>query len=108
MAAVLFNRPYTEEIVKIDVSNIGGRDHADASQIKLVTRYGTSIFWGRSPADPDAFIEIRPDRKLETLNEIYAKFGRVDMRQPWIDIRFDGVRYSAPSPSASAELDLRH
>lgn len=95
MATVLFDRPYTEEILKIDVSNIDGRDNADAPQIALVTRYGTSIFWGRPPSAGDAFIEIRPDKKLQTLADIYAKVGRVDMRQPWIDIRFDGVRYAA-------------
>ncbi len=50
MAAVLFNRAYTEDIVKIDVANFGGRLNHDATQIALMTRYGTSILWGRAAA----------------------------------------------------------
>ena len=107
MAAVLFNRSYTEDIVKIDVSNFGGRQNRDASQIALGTRYGTSILWGRAPSDTDSFIEIRPERKLAELKEVFEKFGRADMRQPWIDVRFEGVRYPAPLEPVSARLDDR-
>jgi hypothetical protein len=105
MAAVLFDRPYTEKILKIDVANFAGRQNPAAAQIVLGTQFGTSIYWGRPPSDPDAFIEIRPDRKLQTLADIEQKFGRVDMKQPWIDIRFEGVRYPAPTGPASASLD---
>jgi len=107
MAGVLFDRSYTEEIVKIDVSNIDGRQNRDASQIALMTRYGTSILWGRPPSDADSFLEIRPERKLQELKDVYEKFGRVDMRQPWIDVRFEGVRYPTPVEPASASLDNR-
>jgi hypothetical protein len=107
MAAVLFNRTYTEEIVKIDVSNVGGRQDHDAAQIALMTRYGTKIFWGRPPSDPDAFIEIRPELKLAAMKDVYDKFGRVDMRQPWIDVRFEGVRYPTPADPATANIDDR-
>jgi hypothetical protein len=107
MAGVLFEHPYTEEIVKIDVSNIDGRQNRDASQITLMTRFGTIILWGRPPSDPDSFLEIRPERKLEELQDVYQKFGRVDMRQPWIDVRFEGVRYPTPVQPASASLDDR-
>lgn len=107
MAAVLFNRQYTEDIVTIDVSNVSGRQNHDASQIALGTRYGTSILWGRPPSDADSFLEVRPERKLAELKEVYEKFGRVDMRQPWIDVRSEGVRYPAPTEPASASLDNR-
>jgi hypothetical protein len=107
MASVLFNRAYTEEIVKIDVSNYGGREDRDAAQIALMTRYGTKVLWGRSPSDPDAFIEIRPEQKLASLKDVYDQFGRVDMRQPWIDVRFEGVRYPSPAEPASASIDDR-
>ena len=93
--------------MKIDVSNINGRQNRDASQIALMTRYGTSILWGRAPSDADAFIEIRPERKLQELEDVYEKCGRVDMRQPWIDVRFEGVRYPTPIEPASASLDNR-
>ena len=108
MAEVLFDRSFTEEIVKIDVANFGGRENRNASQIALMTRYGTNVLWGRAPSDADAFLEIRPERKLQELKDVYEKFGRVDMRQPWIDVRFEGVRYPTPVESPSASLDNRH
>ena len=105
MASVLFDRPYTDEILKIDVSNTGGRQDHDKPQIALLTRYGTTVFWGRLPSDPDAFIETRPEQKLASMKDVFDKFGRVDMRQPWIDLRFEGVRYPAPAAPASASID---
>ncbi len=96
MLGVLFNRAYTEDILKIDVSNLHGRVDSKEPQIVLTTRYNSRIYWGRLPSDKDSFIEVRPEQKLDYLKTAFEKTGRSDMKQPWIDLRFDGMRSRAP------------
>ncbi len=100
MIGVLFNRPYTEDIIKISVTNFGGRIDPREPQIVLTTRFNTNIYWGRLPSDKDAFIEVRPEQKLEYLKTAFERSGRADMKQPWLDLRFDGMRVgSVPDPA---------
>ena len=97
LVKLLHGQPYAEEVVKVDVSNYGGRNSNKEAQLTLVTRYGTEIRWGRPVNSKDFFIEVPPNQKLAYLRQVYEQFRRVDGNRPWIDIRFDKITYpSAP------------
>jgi hypothetical protein len=110
MLSYLFDRPYTEQILRVNVANLGGRVDGKAPQIVLVTKYDTQIWWGRPPNenDVDAFIEVSTARKLNYLRLAYEQFGRVDAKHRWLDIRFDRVTYppeeeaAPPRPATSS------
>jgi hypothetical protein len=99
MAARLRGVPYAEEITRIDVSNYRDRVDPRSAQIVLVTKYGTQVRWGRPWIAADAFVEVLPERKLDTLRALVEKFGRVDANYQWVDIRFDGG-YRSPDHRA--------
>ena len=101
LIALLDGKPYADQIVKIDVTNYAGRVSPNDSQINLITRYGTEIRWGQPPSSKAFFVEQRVDRKLNVLAEAREQTGRVDMNQPWIDLRFD----SPIAPDKRASLD---
>jgi hypothetical protein len=84
---------WAEEIVKVDVSNFGGAIKPQEAHITLVTRYGTSIFWGRPISEDDFIVEVPTSEKLHRLQQVYAQYGRVDAGRSWIDIRLDEVTY---------------
>ena len=102
MLDYLFDRPYTEQILRVDVSNLDGRVDGKAPQIVLKTRFNTQIFWGRPPSenDVDAFIEVSTARKLTYLRLAYQQFGRVDAKHQCLDIRFDRVTYPSEEETA--------
>ena len=102
MVRYLYGKPFTEEILRVNVSNFGGRDPKEP-QIVLGTKYHTQIWWGRPPSDEDvdAFIEVSAARKLEHLRLIREKFGRVDGKFQWVDVRFDKVE-RAPDPEPAS------
>lgn len=89
MVALLANQPYANKFIKIDVSNFAGRRSPHESQINLVTRDGSEIRWGQPPSSKAFFAEQKVDRKLDVLSKAYTATGKVDMNQPWIDLRFD-------------------
>jgi hypothetical protein len=103
MVKLLYGLPYAEEIVTVDVSNIGGRVKAKEPQITLGTTHEvlvdgelkqTYIKWGRPiNGGNDFFVEIPTARKLEVLKAIREQKGRVDANEPWIDIRFDSPTF---------------
>lgn len=99
LARLLYGQRFADEVVKIDVSNFAGRNDPRESQLTLVTKYGSEIRWGRPISAKDAFVEVPPARKLETMAEVLAKYHRVDAGQPWLDIRYDQITY----PSAQAD-----
>jgi hypothetical protein len=92
-----YGQPFLNEIIRIDVSNFAGRVDPREAQIVLRTRYRTEVRWGRPWNSADAFIEVRPERKMQYLRNVLAEFGRIDARQPWIDIRFDRITYPSPN-----------
>ena len=102
MLDYLFDRPYTEQILRVDVSNIDGRVDGKAPQIVLKTRFNTQVLWGRPPSenDVDAFIEVSTARKLTYLRLAYEQFGRVDAKHQCLDIRFDRVTYPSEEETA--------
>ncbi len=89
MVALLADVEEVSDIVKIDVSNYSGRISPNESQINLVTRDRREIRWGQPPSSKAFFVEQKVDRKLEFLKQAKRTTGRVDMNQPWIDLRFD-------------------
>lgn len=96
---VLHGRAFTEEILKVDVSNYGGRVDPREAQIVLHTRRNTQIRWGR-PVASDDLSEVPPAEKLQKIEQIYTQYHRVDAGEPWIDIRFDRVTKPADQPAA--------
>ncbi len=89
MIALLADVPEANEIVKIDVSNFGGRQNPNESQINLLTASSSQIRWGQPPSSKAFFVEQKVDRKIEYLRQAKKQTGRVDMNRAWIDLRFD-------------------
>lgn len=98
LVGLLYGRGYVDDIVKVSVENFGGRRDAREAQLVLGTRHGTEVRWGRPIHAADDFIEVKVERKLDYLSRVHTEFGRIDARQPWIDIRFDKVTYPSPDP----------
>jgi hypothetical protein len=96
----LYGVPFADEIVQVNVENFGGRIDPREAQLVLVTRYNTHVRWGRPWGSVDAFIEVRPEVKLDRLRSIVDKYGRVDAKQRWVDVRFDKITYPTPAPSS--------
>jgi len=99
LVKLLNGRPFADELPVIDVANFNGRRDAQSSQLVLITRYGTTIRWGRPPSAKDYFVEVPASQKLQDLTDIDQQTRRVDGGQPWIDIRFDQVTYPSPQPA---------
>ncbi len=98
MVKLLHGRPCADEIERVNVSNFAGRQDRREAQIVLITRYQTQVRWGRPVGAKDFFVEVTPAQKLHYMEEVVAKFGRVDAKMPAIDLRFDTITY--PSPGA--------
>lgn len=104
MLNYLFDRPYTDQILKVSVANLDGRVDAKSPQVVLWTKFNTQIWWGRPPSenDVDAFIEVSTARKLNYLRLAFEQFGRVDGKHQCLDIRFDRVTY--PSEEDASQV----
>jgi hypothetical protein len=105
MVKYLFELPYTQQILRVDVTNFMGRVNRNDPRLVLETSFHTRIWWGRPPSDNevDSFIEVNTAHKLKALRQIYEKYGRVDGGYKWLDIRFDqvGVPTDAPPPQVN-------
>lgn len=105
---LLHDKPFAQEILKVDVSNYGGRRDMAAAHLVLVTRNNTEVRWGRPVNTKHNFGEVDDARKLTYLERIVAEFGQVDARRPWIDVRFDRVIYpkpvASPAPTDTATI----
>ncbi len=58
MVKLLFDKPYAQGIVKVDVSNFHGRRDPREAQIVLITKYGTQVRWGQPLDSKDVFAEV--------------------------------------------------
>jgi hypothetical protein len=94
MAKLLYGRPFTEEIERINVANFKGRKNPRDAQIVLFTKYRSEVRWGE-PIKLPFYAELPPVQKLERLGLICQKYGRVDGGHSWVDIRLDKVTYPA-------------
>ena len=50
MLQLLAGKPYAEDLLRVDVSNFGGRVDAKEAHLVLYTRDGSEVRWGRPPA----------------------------------------------------------
>lgn len=94
MAKLLYGRPFTEEIERINVANFKGRKSPRDAQIVLITKYRSEVRWGE-PIKLPFYAELPPVQKLERLGLICQKYGRVDGGHSWVDIRLDKATYPA-------------
>ena len=101
MVRRLYGLGFADEIVKVDVSNFGGRVDLRESQLVLGTKYATEIRWGRPIGARDDFIEVSAERKLDYVRQVYEEFGRCDARQRWIDVRYDMIRIPSVDSAAN-------
>jgi len=108
LVKLLFAKPYTEEIDKVDVGNFAHRLNAKGSQLVLITKYNTEVRWGQPIAvgNEDFFVEVTPAQKLMYLEAIYKEKGRVDGNFPWVDIRFDAVTHPSNGPAQTAQAHV--
>ena len=103
MVRALAGRTYTEEIMKVDMTNFQGRVSEREANIVLWTNHTppTQIRWGRPESDKGSgIVEIPPADKMVYLEKVFQQFGRVDAGRPWIDIRFPHITYPADPPAA--------
>ncbi len=102
MVKLLFDEPFAQDVLKVNVENVNRRISAKDPQIVLKTRYGTEVRWGRPLSATDFFMEVSPEQKLASLRQIFAQYGRIDAKQPWLDLRFDKITYPTPAPAPQA------
>jgi hypothetical protein len=102
MVRRLYGLGFADEIVKVSVANYGGRVDPREAQLVLGTKNLTEIRWGRPIGSRDDLIEVRPERKLDYIRQVYEEFGRCDARQQWIDVRYDMIRIPSIDSSANA------
>jgi hypothetical protein len=107
MVRLLYDKPYTNEIERINVSNFAGRQDPREAQLVLITRYQTLVRWGRPIHANDFFIEVSPAQKLDYMDRIVKQFGRVDAKHSWVELRFDEVRY-ASTDDLGSEANTGH
>jgi hypothetical protein len=104
MVRLMFDKPYLNEIIEVDVANFAGRRDQNFAQIVLRTVKGTEVWWGRPVSAPDNIAEISPQQKLATLEKLYQQFDRIDAHQRWVDVRFE--RPTRPKDgTGSAKID---
>jgi len=101
LVRLIFDKPYAEEIVKVNVANFNGRRDPREAHIVLVTKDAHEIRWGRAISAKDAFAEVAPSQKLKYMEAVFNEKHHVDGGQAWIDIRFDAITY--PNPDARAD-----
>jgi hypothetical protein len=99
MIKLLYGKPYADDVERINVTNLAGRQNPNEAQVVLITRYQTQVRWGRPVNAKDYFVEVSPAQKLEYMAKIVQQYGRVDAKHSAVDLRFDIVTF----PSADAQ-----
>lgn len=107
LVKLLYGKPYTEELVTINVANFAGRKDSREAQLVLRTKYATEVRWGRPLDAKDFFAEVPVSQKLESLKSVVEQYGRVDAGHEWVDIRYDKVTVpkKAGGQEAAAQVD---
>lgn len=112
LAAALRSQPFASQIAMINLINFGGRAaslftaETAPPQITLKTIHNTTVLWGR-PIGTEGLYEVKPARKLNTLNEVFAKFSRIDAGREWIDIRNEDPKVKALPKTEAATKPAR-
>jgi hypothetical protein len=112
LVKLLFGKPYTEEVVKVNVTNFAGRADKKAAQLVLVTRQNTHVRWGQPVTPPKDHFEVEASaaQKLRFMQAIWEEKRQVDGGYAWVDIRFDAptVPSTGPAPTAqTANAEIR-
>jgi hypothetical protein len=108
LVKLLYDKPYAQEIMRVDCSNFAGRiDHKEA-QLVMITGRNSQVRWGRpiSSGNDDFFVEVPPARKLQYMEEIVAEHKHVDANFPWIDLRFDRVACPSVGTPQTANAEI--
>ena len=108
MIKLLYGKPYADEVERINVANLGGRQNPNEAQIVLVTRYLTQVRWGRPVNAKDYFVEVSPAQKLEYMSKIVQQYGRVDAKHSAVDLRFDVVTFPSSDAQQTEQADTGH
>ncbi len=100
MAVLLHGRPEAADVATIDVEGVASLRHANTqngppSPIVLRTRYGTDLYWGRSPRSKDFLVEATVDEKLAGLRKTREQFGPSGNYPNWVDLRLGNPRIPA-------------
>ncbi len=107
MLRILFEQACAEDIERVDVTNFNCRAKPREAQIVLHTRYRTQIRWGEPPRR-NFHTELAPAEKLDRLNRIVARYGRVDANHSWLDIRLDKILFPAQERVAAITDQTDH
>lgn len=89
LLALVKKEVYTKQITGVSVENHDGRLNPRKSHLEIITtaamgRPPGRIRWGR-PLGQE-IEEPTPEQKLATLQANYARYGRIDCNQMWIDV----------------------
>jgi hypothetical protein len=98
------NRGYTEEIIKVDVSNFAKRQDEREAQIVLFTKQNTQIRWGMPVTSTDFLAEVPSGQKLERIKQLHSKTGRPDGGLSWVDLRKDLIEYPRDEMQAASRI----
>lgn len=87
LVSMLYQQPFRDQVASINVENFGGRISPRQPHLVMATnRPGSRIWWGRPPND-ESGIENTARQKLALLQQLYSEYGRIDINQPFIDVR---------------------
>ena len=88
----LHGKAFAGQIDAIDLTNFKGRKDALKAWIVLDTIWQTAqgsprvVMWGR-PVGEEIYYEVPTAAKIQTLNEIYQQYNRIDAGRDFVDIR---------------------
>lgn len=87
LVSMLYQQPFRDQVASINVENYAGRISPRQPHLVMATnRPGSRIWWGRPPNDENG-IENTARQKLALLQQLYSEYGRIDINQPFIDVR---------------------
>lgn len=99
LVSMLYQQPFRDQVTSINVENFGGRISPRQPHLVMATnRPGSRIWWGRPPNDENG-IENTARQKLALLQQLYSEYGRIDINQPFIDVRTYPNSVSIPHSS---------
>ena len=106
LAGTLKGQPYLPQIGAINVANYSGRIDVRMPHLLLETVWRTQdklprlIIWGR-PVGETSFYEVSTDTKIRSLQNLFARFNRIDAGRDYVDIRTEQIRV----PKLAAQID---
>ena len=102
VATMLATKPFREQVTAILVYNYDGREDTYRPHIELATDRPGRIRWGRAPGE-ELSLEPTAVQKMALLTGLYNKYHRVDMGQPYVDIRRSPYEVDVPIDPAAVE-----